>query len=229
MSTNHDSIDQAEILRKRMEENHSETTELPPRSEVHRKKDKKVKFRVRFPLIRLLALSFILIVCIVASYNLWKDHIQLTNASETGNEDKKDSNIDVVEIKDREEEGAGLVEKVQKDEEKVAQQAEEKEEEEQDQVEAVQPTDTTPAPIDKTSTEVEVQEATPVPNTTTEQVNKNEPTKVLHHRVKAGETLYRISMRYYKSRAGEEIIKKTNGLDANGTVMTGQILKIPLK
>lgn len=217
MSTNQDSIDQAEILRKRMEENHTESTELPPRSEVHRKKDKKVKFRVRFPLIRLLALSFILIVCIVASYNLWKDHIQLTNASETENEDKNDSNIDVVEMKEAEEEGAESVQEV------------EKVDEVQDQVEAAEPTDTIPAPIEKTTTEVQVQEVTPVPNTTTEQANKNEPTKVLHHKVKAGETLYRISMKYYKSRAGEEIIKKANGLDANGTVMTGQILKIPLK
>lgn len=227
MSMNHD-IDQAEILRKRMEENNTETDHLPPRSEVHRKKDKKVKLRVRFPLIRLLALSFILIVCIVASYNLWKDHIQLTNASETENENKNDSNIDVVEIKDTEE-GTGSVEEVQKVEEKVEQQAEEKVAEVQDQVEAVQPTDTTPAPIGQATTEVPVKEATPVPNTATEQVNKNEPTKVLYHKVKAGETLYRISMKYYKSRAGEEIIKKTNGLDANGTVMTGQILKIPLK
>ncbi|HHW35979.1 MAG TPA: LysM peptidoglycan-binding domain-containing protein [Bacillales bacterium] len=200
MQENHDSFDQAEILRERMEENQSETSGLPPRSEVHRKKDKKVNYRFRFPLIRLLVLTFILIVCIVASYNLWKDHIQLTNASETKNEIKNNSNIDVFEMKEDGVEEGGTVEEIQ-DEHKVA-----------------QPTETIPAPIEETTTEVKEIEATPV-----------QTAKVLHHKVKAGETLYRISMKYYKSRTGEEIIKKANGLDANGTVMTGQILKIPIK
>ena len=217
MRANQDSIDQAEILRKRMEENQLESSGLPPRSEVHRNKDKKVKFRFRFPLIRLLALSFIIIVCIVASYNLWKDHVQLTNASETENGAINDSNIDVIEMKGVGEEGAESVEKVDKDVGKVDEKVDEKVEEVQDQIEVAQPTET------------QVKEATPVQDTATEQANTNQTGKVLHHKVKAGETLYRISMKYYKSRAGEEIIKKTNGLDANGTVMTGQILKIPLK
>lgn len=216
MQENHDSIDQAEILRKQMEKNiSSETAPLPSRSEVHRKKDKKVKLRFRFPLIRLLALAFILIVCIVASYNLWKDHIQLTNASEASEiVAKKDSNIDVIEMKDavEAEKAEGIVE--------------EKVEQVQDESKIAQHAETIPAPVEKTTSEVQ---ATPVQDTQTEQAKTGQVGKVLHHKVKSGETLYRISMKYYKSRAGEEIIKKTNGLDANGTVMTGQILKIPIK
>ncbi len=213
MNENHDSFDQAEILRKQMEEDQSENSGLPPRSEVHRQKDKKVKFRFRFPLIRLLALAFILIVCIVASYNLWKDHIQLTNASEIENEeinDADDSSIDVIEIKD------DGVEEIKTATEVEAIEKIETGEEVKDVDETQQPTE----PIEpvETSTEVQAKEATPA-----------QAEKVVHHKVKAGETLYRISMKYYKSRAGEEIIKKTNGLDANGTVMTGQVLKIPMK
>lgn len=223
MQENHDSLDQAEILRKRMEENQSENSGLPPRSEVHRNKDKKVKYRFRFPLIRLLALAFILIVCIVASYNLWKDHIQLTNARETENKAQSESNIDVVEMKDTAVEDTESVDKVVKDKEKVEEQVEKV----QDEIEVAQPTETIPAPIEATA--VQVKEATPVQDTVPEQAYTNQTGKVLHHKVKAGETLYRISMKYYKSRAGEEIIKKANGLDANGIVVTGQILKIPLK
>lgn len=212
MQENHDSIDQAEILRKRMGENpKKETSPLPPRSEIHRKKDKKGKFRFRFPLIRILALAFIIIVCIVASYNLWKDHIQLTNASETGeNEINNDSNIDVIELKDAEE-------------------VEEKVEQVENEPEVAQPAETIPTPVEKPVTEVQGEDSTPVQDKAVEQANTTQTEKVLHHKVKAGETLYRISMKYYKSRAGEEVIKKTNGLDANGTVMTGQILKIPMK
>jgi cytoskeletal protein RodZ len=56
--------DQAEKLKKRIEkykEPVPEETLLPPRSELHRPKKKKTKVKVKFPLIRLLALFFILL------------------------------------------------------------------------------------------------------------------------------------------------------------------------
>jgi cytoskeletal protein RodZ len=58
--------DQAEKLKQRIEKYKEpvfeETeTSMPPRSELHRNKKKKAKVKVKFPLIRLLALFFILL------------------------------------------------------------------------------------------------------------------------------------------------------------------------
>lgn len=51
---------------------------------------------------------------------------------------------------------------------------------------------------------------------------------IIEHKVQPGETLFRISQKYYSDRNGEEIIKKANDLNGN-TVYTGQVLKIPLE
>ncbi|WP_438420143.1 LysM peptidoglycan-binding domain-containing protein [Bacillus siamensis] len=51
--------------------------------------------------------------------------------------------------------------------------------------------------------------------------------RTVQHTVQPKETLYRISMKYYKSRAGEEKIRSYNGLNGND-VYTGQVLNIPL-
>ncbi|MEG7356367.1 LysM peptidoglycan-binding domain-containing protein [Bacillus inaquosorum] len=51
--------------------------------------------------------------------------------------------------------------------------------------------------------------------------------RVVKHTVQKKETLYRISMKYYKSRSGEEKIRAYNHLNGND-VYTGQVLDIPL-
>ncbi|MCG8397660.1 LysM peptidoglycan-binding domain-containing protein [Bacillus atrophaeus] len=62
----------------------------------------------------------------------------------------------------------------------------------------------------------------------TQQVQtKEDATRVVKHTVKKKETLYRISMKYYKSRAGEDKIRNYNNLNGN-EVYTGQVLNIPL-
>ncbi|WP_406620592.1 LysM peptidoglycan-binding domain-containing protein [Bacillus atrophaeus] len=62
----------------------------------------------------------------------------------------------------------------------------------------------------------------------TQQVQaKEDATRVVKHTVKKKETLYRISMKYYKSRAGEDKIRHYNNLNGN-EVYTGQVLNIPL-
>lgn len=248
MSSSHDSIDQAKALRKRMEDNELlieteqdkpaeiEASELPPRSEVHRRNEKKkTKFRIRFPLVRLLALAFILIVCIVATYNLWDDHVQLTNSSEAKNiTEDNEQNIDVYEMKDHEAE-ADEAEAVQPEsnsqDEKVSVDVQE-----HPAVADVKKTAVNEgkSPVSgannmKNPAAVQQQPSSTESVTTEAETDTAQEKQILYHKVKAGETLYRISMKYYKSRAGEEIIKKTNGLDGNGTVFTGQLLKIPVK
>ncbi|MFV9832590.1 LysM peptidoglycan-binding domain-containing protein [Bacillus stercoris] len=54
-----------------------------------------------------------------------------------------------------------------------------------------------------------------------------EPNRIVKHTVQKKETLYRISMKYYKSRTGEEKIRAYNHLNGND-VYTGQVLDIPL-
>ncbi|MEH7276806.1 LysM peptidoglycan-binding domain-containing protein [Neobacillus vireti] len=50
---------------------------------------------------------------------------------------------------------------------------------------------------------------------------------VVYHTVKKGENLYRISLKYYHSKAGEEVIRKANNLKGN-EIYLGQVLEIPL-
>ncbi len=74
------SMDQAGELRKQMEqvENVEEInlSSLPPRSEYHKvKKSKKRKFRIRFPLVRLFLILFLLIVILALSSPIWLEYI----------------------------------------------------------------------------------------------------------------------------------------------------------
>jgi type IV pilus assembly protein PilO len=66
----------------------------------------------------------------------------------------------------------------------------------------------------------------------TNQENPNESNNAtaefIEHKVKPGETLYRISQKYYNDRSGERLIIEYNNLEDN-TVYTGQVLKIPIE
>lgn len=50
---------------------------------------------------------------------------------------------------------------------------------------------------------------------------------LIHYIVQPGDTLYSISMKFYKTRKGEQIIKDRNRLNGN-VVKTGEVLEIPL-
>lgn len=50
----------------------------------------------------------------------------------------------------------------------------------------------------------------------------------IKYTVQPGDNLYRISMKFYNSREGENIIKERNGL-RNNTVIVGQVLEIPIE
>ncbi|WP_260286063.1 LysM peptidoglycan-binding domain-containing protein [Peribacillus aracenensis] len=52
--------------------------------------------------------------------------------------------------------------------------------------------------------------------------------KVILHTVQGEETLFRISMNYYKSQEGIALIREWNGLNGN-EISKGQVLKIPIK
>ncbi|MCC9021057.1 LysM peptidoglycan-binding domain-containing protein [Bacillus nakamurai] len=87
-------------------------------------------------------------------------------------------------------------------------------------------------PADTEYAETKQQSPPAVREATAETNKQNEPEtrkeqRVVKHTVQQKETLYRISMKYYKSRAGEEKIRSYNRLNGN-EVYTGQVLSIPL-
>ena len=50
---------------------------------------------------------------------------------------------------------------------------------------------------------------------------------IIYHKVQPGETIFRISMKYYQSKAGIDTIKSANNL-TNNDIRVGQVLTIPL-
>ncbi|MCY8977251.1 LysM peptidoglycan-binding domain-containing protein [Bacillus atrophaeus] len=79
----------------------------------------------------------------------------------------------------------------------------------------------------KASVAAAPEETKTVQKDTQQAQTKEDATRVVKHTVKKKETLYRISMKYYKSRAGEDKIRNYNNLNSN-EVYTGQVLNIPL-
>ncbi|WP_010284291.1 LysM peptidoglycan-binding domain-containing protein [Bacillus timonensis] len=71
-------------------------------------------------------------------------------------------------------------------------------------------------------------EATKQPESEQKQEKPKERYDVKYHKVQADENLYRISMKYYNSRSGEELIKRWNNINGD-TVVEGQVLRIPIK
>jgi len=63
--------------------------------------------------------------------------------------------------------------------------------------------------------------------TNTDSKSTANTSKVVYHTVKPKETLFKISMKYYQSQKGIDIIKKANKLQ-NESIYSGQVLKIPL-
>ncbi|WP_096200992.1 hypothetical protein [Bacillus sp. FJAT-45350] len=72
-------LDQAEDLRKQVlqveeEVSANEISSLPPRREVHKKKQtKQTKIKIKFPIVRLLLILFFLVVILAATSQYWID------------------------------------------------------------------------------------------------------------------------------------------------------------
>lgn len=62
---------------------------------------------------------------------------------------------------------------------------------------------------------------------TSETDSSKDTKKIVYHTVQQGENLYRIALKYYHSKAGEETIRKANSLKGN-EIYLGQVLEIPL-
>ncbi|MFS0764800.1 LysM peptidoglycan-binding domain-containing protein [Peribacillus phoenicis] len=250
--------DQAGELRSRIERQKAKSS-LPKRSKVHQNKKKKSKAKIKFPMIQLLALFFILLP--IGFYTLYtylqdrpvpvtkNDQVVLkeedkesipTTATAEDLKGKESAKAD--EEKEKEEAEAKAKAKQEAEEKaKAEQEAEEKAKAEQEaKAKAKQEAE------EKAKGEQEAEEKAKAQQIADEKAKKEaadkkksaenvqaaktdkEGYKVVLHTVQGQETLFRISMNYYKSQEGIALIKEWNGLNGN-EISKGQVLKIPIK
>lgn len=239
--------DQAERLKQRIQKINEkneiveEDDKLPPREQIHRQKKKKTKWKLKYPVIRLLVLSFILLPIIIFSVISYRDGGKKINGTEknSGNsvwnepinfeKQKKDDEILVdksnksdkqKEIKDDSTELSTPVEK-----------GEEPKVEPDLPVTTNKANSSAPPPAsnagiankqvsDKNSPE-EAEKTDKQTNTPPKQ------DKIIYHTVQPKETLYKLAKKYFNSANGIDIIKKANHLNSD-QIQVGQVLKIPL-
>jgi len=222
--------DQAEKLRKRMKDvdqkvdspKDGNTTlsneKLPPRSRVHKQKQlkKKTKIKVKYPLIRLLGMFFILLPIVIFSIYTYNES-QKSSVRSTVEESK---GAEAVYYTDAEEDIAEEVE-----EENTVTEEAVTDENGGAEASAVEES----ANAEQANSIETVQETTITPESSTNSNTKAEPVDqtVVYHKVQRGETIFRLAMKYYKSQSGIDIIKKANSLPSN-EITVGQTLTIPL-
>ncbi|MGG0847553.1 LysM peptidoglycan-binding domain-containing protein [Peribacillus simplex] len=250
--------DQAGELRSRIERQKAKSS-LPKRSKVHQNKKKKSKVKIKFPMIQLLALFFILLP--IGFYSLYtylqekpfpvhdpksdpvvfeenKEDKEAIPTTATAEDLKEKKEKEVAEAKAEEEEKRKAEEKAKAQQEaeekaKAQQEAEEKakaqqeaEEKAKAQQEAKEKAKAQQIADEKAKAEAaeKKREAERVQAAKSDK----EEYKVVLHTVQGEETLFRISMNYYKSQEGIALIREWNGLNGN-EISRGQVLKIPIK
>jgi LysM repeat protein len=217
--------DQAERLRRKIEKVKDGTeieNRLPSRIDVHRDKKNKTKWKLKFPIIRLLALFFILLpIVIFSAYSS-------LGAKKINTSEHVDSDVngyEEIKLNDSNEENivdsSNSIDKTENEiiieEEQVEDSNEQsgKNDEVEDNSEKGDQLENTTV----TSTENQQSEST----NKEEQSNQEE---MVYHKVQPNETLFRIAMNYYKSQEGIKIIQEANHLNGN-EIKVGQLLKIP--
>ncbi|MGD7007959.1 LysM peptidoglycan-binding domain-containing protein [Metabacillus sp. 84] len=233
--------DQAENLRDQMIPDKEQYGQYPSRSEVHksryRAKDKKKKVKLKYPLISFLALCFILlpVLFLFVTYYYDKDGTPLDNGQNL--KDYESIIIDNNREAEPAESGTGSDAAEDIRPEEPEQSSPDKSSYDSSAEAAVEQQSEigTPAPEKKDESQAAAKEDSPGKEETEAGLQKDKKAKppkqsvqVVKHVVKPKENLYRISLKYFKSRVGEEIIKDHNQLSAN-EVYAGQVLEIPLK
>ncbi|CAH0228790.1 LysM peptidoglycan-binding domain-containing protein [Peribacillus simplex] len=241
--------DQAGELRSRIER-HKAKSSLPKRSKVHQNKKKKSKVK-KFPMIQLLALFFILLpIGFYTLYTYLQDRpVPVVKSdqvvfSEEANEsipttatadDLKEKESAKAEAEKEKEEAAAKA-KAQQEAKKKAKAQQEAEEKAKAQREAEEKAKAQREAEEKAKAQQEADEKAKKAESEKKKAAENvqaakpdkEGYKVVLHTVQGEETLFRISMNYYKSQEGITLIREWNGLNGN-EISKGQVLKIPIK
>ncbi|MBD8136328.1 LysM peptidoglycan-binding domain-containing protein [Bacillus sp. CFBP 13597] len=238
--------DQAGELRSRIERQKAKSS-LPKRSKVHQNKKKKSKVKIKLPMIQLLALFFILLpIGFYSLYTYFQDRpLPVTKSDQVvlKEEDKESipTTATAEDIKEKESEKAEA-EKEKEEAEAKAKAQQEAKEKAKAQQEAEEKAKVQREAEAKAKAQQEAEEKAKVQQEAEEKAKKaaaekknvqaaksdKEEYKVVLHTVQGEETLFRISMNYYKSQEGIALIREWNGLNGN-EISRGQVLKIPIK
>ncbi|MBO1513895.1 LysM peptidoglycan-binding domain-containing protein [Metabacillus bambusae] len=229
--------DQAENLREKMIDDYKEIHgDYPPRGEVHKDKQKKKNPKMKYPLISILTVFFILVLIALPIYLYFgsSGDQSVTSKNSSGNEtvyiskaEETDEEQDPVEI---EVDSASSEEVEDKPVEEIETNNNDSGTTSTTETETETETDSTEKDSENQKKQDNTDSSTEKPTNDTDTVQSSETdyTEVKTHKVAAGETLFKIAIKYYKSRSGEEIIRQYNGIEANN-IYEGQILKIPIK
>jgi cytoskeletal protein RodZ len=240
--------DQAVELRSRIERQKAKSS-LPKRSKVHQNKKKKSKVKIKLPMIQLLALFFILLpIGFYSLYTYFQDRpLPVTKSDQvvlkeedkesipttaTAEDLKEKESAKAEAEKEKEEAEAKAKAKAQQEAKEKAKAQEEAEEKAKVQREAEAKAKAQQEAEEKAKVQQEAEEkakkaAAEKKNVQAAKSDKEEY-KVVLHTVQGEETLFRISMNYYKSQEGIALIREWNGLNGN-EISRGQVLKIPIK
>ncbi|CAN7227854.1 LysM peptidoglycan-binding domain-containing protein [Peribacillus frigoritolerans] len=237
--------DQAGELRSRIERQKAKSS-LPKRSKVHQNKKKKSKVKIKLPMIQLLALFFILLpIGFYSLYTYFQDRpLPVTKSDQVVlKEEDKESIPTTATAEDLKEKESAKAEAEKEKEEaeakaKAQQEAKEKAKAQQEAEEKAKVQREAEA---KAKAQQEAEEKAKAQQEAEEKAKKaaekknvqaakpdKEGYKVVLHTVQGEETLFRISMNYYKSQEGIALIREWNGLNGN-EISKGQVLKIPIK
>ncbi|MED3911106.1 LysM peptidoglycan-binding domain-containing protein [Peribacillus simplex] len=242
--------DQAGELRSRIERQKAKSS-LPKRSKVHQNKKKKSKVKIKFPMIQLLALFFILLpIGFYSLYTYLQDRpVPVTKSDQVVLKEEDKESIPTTatadDLKEKESAKAGA-EKEKEEAEAKAKAEQEAEEKAKAEQEAEEKAKAEQEAEEKAKAEQEAAEKAKAQHIADEKAKKaaaekkkaaenvqaakpdKESYKVVLHTVQGEETLFRISMKYYKSQEGIALIREWNGLNGN-EISKGQVLKIPIK
>ncbi|MCR8871402.1 LysM peptidoglycan-binding domain-containing protein [Peribacillus frigoritolerans] len=210
--------DQAGELRSRIERQKAKSS-LPKRSKVHQNKKKKSKVKIKLPMIQLLALFFILLpIGFYSLYTYFQDRPLPVTKS------------DQVVLKEEDKESIPTTATAEDIKEKESEKAEAEKEKEEAEAEAKAKAQQEAKEKAKAQQEAEEKAKKAAAEKKNVQAAKSdkEEYKVVLHTVQGEETLFRISMNYYKSQEGIALIREWNGLNGN-EISRGQVLKIPIK
>jgi LysM repeat protein len=227
--------DQAERLKQRIEkinDKNEDTDLIPPRELVHRQKKKKTKWKLKYPVIRLLVLFFILLPIIIFSVVSYMDGKKINGTEKASENSVETINLESPKIEAKktadkvevqkgtvQETGASIGQNIKKEEASTKIQPENNNlANKGSSTNVANSSNQVPANSNGVQTETAAKATTPAPKTT----------KIIYHTVQPQETLYRIAMKYYHSNTGIDTIQKANHIQ-NNQISTGQVLKIPIK
>jgi len=228
--------EQAERLKQRIQkinETIDSSNQLPPREQLHRQKKNKIKWKVKYPVIRLLVLFFILLPIIIFSVISYLDGKNITGTKKTSGDSVGYETINLEKSKPKETNQAPRKEETESIEDSQETEQPAAAEQDDNQIGTEEAEAGTPAPVQNQPVQADgtssgpTDKNAPAPKETANPKPAEPTPKIVYHKVQSGETLYRIAMKYFNSQTGMETIRKANNLHSD-QINAGQVLKVPL-